>query len=456
MTPKTGSAISMPTVRLKDLPGWIYTALVPIAVGLILLLSPNVWVGVLITAAFAGLIFSLLWPEVGLGFLVARAPLYLGNLVSLQLGGTGVGISMVVVGAYYVVCNGLVISDLLNVHFISQFLLWVLLAARSVGAVDPAFASLKVRGFPSRSLLPVLLIPIVGKHRRNFQRLTWIFIGTYGLTALLGWLSPSAQYEPAEVLRLGGAKLNPIWYGRICGFAILFIIWRLLTHQDRWVLRAPMAGALFGLAVTVFWTGTRQVPIALMMAVLLVAILSARRHWWQVIIILAVTFGLALLAWPQVEFGLRQRLLSVIHMDFQSLHTYARPALWAQSYQMFLDRPLLGFGTGACAQGLTYYDWPHNVILEMAAEQGLVGLGLFIAFLVSVVVWGIRAMRSSASGSRQRQWQVFFLASFFYFFLLAMLSGYTNTNVELWSTGSLVIGHARGILTNESEQTAAV
>ena len=341
MTPKTNSAISMPTVRLKDLPGWVYTALVPLCIGLILVLSPNVWVGVLVIAAFAGLIFSLLWPEIGLGFLVARAPFYLGNLASLQLGGTGVGVSLVVVGAYYVVRNGLVISDLLNVHFISQFLLWVLLAARSVGAVDRTFASLKVTGFPSRGLLPVLLIPIVGRNRRNFQRLTWVFIGTYGLTALLGWLSPGEAYESAEIARLSGASLNPIWYGRICGFVILFITWRLLTHQDRWVLRILMTGALFGLAVAMLWTGSRQVPVALMMAVLLMAILSAHRHRWKVIIILAIVFALALLAWPQVEFAVRQRLFRVTHLDFQALHTYARPALWSESYQLFLLRPLL-------------------------------------------------------------------------------------------------------------------
>jgi O-antigen ligase len=69
----------------------------------------------------------------------------------------------------------------------------------------------------------------------------------------------------------------------------------------------------------------------------------------------------------------------------------ARLDLFSLATQMFVDRPLLGNGTGAFAAyttthiGLVQYTYPHNDLLQMAAEFGIVGAGLFV-FLMAVAL----------------------------------------------------------------------
>ena len=69
----------------------------------------------------------------------------------------------------------------------------------------------------------------------------------------------------------------------------------------------------------------------------------------------------------------------------------ARENLFSIAVNMFVDRPILGNGTGAFAAyttthaGLTEFTYPHNDLLQIAAEFGIVGAGLFVS-LVAVAL----------------------------------------------------------------------
>ena len=56
---------------------------------------------------------------------------------------------------------------------------------------------------------------------------------------------------------------------------------------------------------------------------------------------------------------------------------------------LFLQSPLLGVGTDGFNQ-LTDWGYPHNIFLEVAVENGLIGLIFFGAFLVAVARYGFR------------------------------------------------------------------
>jgi len=65
-------------------------------------------------------------------------------------------------------------------------------------------------------------------------------------------------------------------------------------------------------------------------------------------------------------------------------------------YTVVLHRPIFGHGLGTSAEANYHFsaDGPyggrampaHNVFIEVAQELGLIGLGIFLAFLVSVVL----------------------------------------------------------------------
>jgi O-antigen ligase len=54
-----------------------------------------------------------------------------------------------------------------------------------------------------------------------------------------------------------------------------------------------------------------------------------------------------------------------------------REYLYDKAFNMFLDNPIFGKGTGSFDRS-GYY--PHNIILEIASSWGLVGLGIFCFF----------------------------------------------------------------------------
>ena len=58
-----------------------------------------------------------------------------------------------------------------------------------------------------------------------------------------------------------------------------------------------------------------------------------------------------------------------------------------QAWQMFLDNPVLGRGTGATSRAIVQ-EGPHNMYLMLMAEQGIVGLALYIALWVALLKRG--------------------------------------------------------------------
>jgi hypothetical protein len=111
----------------------------------------------------------------------------------------------------------------------------------------------------------------------------------------------------------------------------------------------------------------------------------------------------------------------------------ARVDLFAVAVQMFSARPLLGNGTASFAAyasthvGLTIYAYPHDDLLQLAAELGIVGAGLFVALV------GGALFRQIPDGPVWWSVRCLFLLAF----LISMISGDIYGDRLLW--GLLVI-----------------
>jgi O-antigen ligase len=105
-----------------------------------------------------------------------------------------------------------------------------------------------------------------------------------------------------------------------------------------------------------------------------------------------------------------------------------RLTLYGWALEMFAEKPLMGWGLG----GWSYYvfdrdmpSYPHNLILEIAAEEGVMGLAALGTLLLTVLL----AMR--------RIWQrspdlTFIMPVFAFSFLATLTSGDINVNRPLW------------------------
>lgn len=61
-----------------------------------------------------------------------------------------------------------------------------------------------------------------------------------------------------------------------------------------------------------------------------------------------------------------------------------RADVWPEYWQMFLDNPVLGVGLGVGWLSNSILQEPHNLVLELLAETGIVGLVGFVALIVII------------------------------------------------------------------------
>ncbi len=96
-----------------------------------------------------------------------------------------------------------------------------------------------------------------------------------------------------------------------------------------------------------------------------------------------------------------------------------RTALWAIAMKLIANSPLWGCGIGTYALAQAYinpasqnlevirqlgpslHESPHNTYLQIAAEQGLIGLGLYLAVLALFFYTGVQALRRMERGIRK-------------------------------------------------------
>src|SRR5207253_1155984 len=100
-----------------------------------------------------------------------------------------------------------------------------------------------------------------------------------------------------------------------------------------------------------------------------------------------------------------------------------------EAWGQFRDHPLLGIGTG----GFGTVDpqlYPHNIVLEAAAELGFPGLVLVLGILAYGVRAVLRALRGSEGEEKRRA--ALIAALFLAALLNALVSGDLPNNSAVW------------------------
>jgi|SRR5579862_155055 len=144
---------------------------------------------------------------------------------------------------------------------------------------------------------------------------------------------------------------------------------------------AKMAILLASLPIAILATMTRAVWLSFAASVTVLVLFSGKHAVRRALAVLALVAGagLVILSSHDLRQALSERLEERGPVDF-------RAAVYAGSWQMFLDRPLMGWGFHQMPAELPRYVseykdkllYPHNTYLEILVELGLVGLALYI------------------------------------------------------------------------------
>jgi putative inorganic carbon (hco3(-)) transporter len=221
------------------------------------------------------------------------------------------------------------------------------------------------------------------------------------LSGFMVWFAGSAllAYTRGEFYEINGVQraegINSMVGGpnELAGLLLAllpFAIALIRCNKKIWMKLLLAGCAVLGLFVLLL-TGARISLLALV-AVALYAILRSKRK----ILNLSAAVALALIVWFSLSPQYQERYLTMSQYarggqldDSNKL----RLAIWDAGWRMFLDHPILGVGAGQfpTAYGTIYSGklhtaWmnPHNLLLQVTCELGLLGLGAFVYFLYQI------------------------------------------------------------------------
>lgn len=234
------------------------------------------------------------------------------------------------------------------------------------------------------------------KHMRATLWLMMVLLAWYSISSLLSYRQGNfydVRYgNGMEVERAQGINSLVGSPNALAGLILAllpFLIALIRTSRRRhaWVLLLALAGCSIAAIVL---TGSRTALLSL--PILGAYYILRSRHR---VVSLAIGIVLACVTWFSMPAAYQQRYLTV--------RSYAeggrlddsnefRLAIWSAGWQMFLHNRIIGVGAGqfptafGLVYGKQYHRWmnPHNLLLEVGCELGILGLIAFAYFAVQI------------------------------------------------------------------------
>ena len=230
-------------------------------------------------------------------------------------------------------------------------------------------------------------------------------------------------------------KDNPILFGST--YAVLLIIvlvWMLESGKFTTINPFIIAAS----AYFILLSGSRGVIISLLTAIIfyfsLISKIKLRTKIYASVFILFTFFGIYKYLLPERLANFYSYSISANALQDSGSSIHMRIVMWEQAIRDFVENPIIGIGTG---NSNNRSGFPHNIVLEVAAEFGVLGLLVFISLVYIIVrkaVVFLRNMQLSNSHMLMR----LLLVLFIYFLTHAMFSGHMANQFRLYISVGLI------------------
>ncbi len=253
-------------------------------------------------------------------------------------------------------------NNIISLHFISQFgfvLLFVAFGIRDYSEKDKQF-------FVYSILLTTLL----------FSLLSIIFQAPY-----------KGVYVSRRVLTLFNKQLDPnncAAFETIC-FAISIYF---TLFKKKIIFSAPVI--ISGVACLL--SGSRAGLLAIVLIFIIAVLFSPFRSKWSLLIKIISLLLLGVIIFLLCLFILPPETFQRLFLEgYISSGGGERDNYWKLAFEMFANKPVFGHGWGTASYfGKAQSEAVHNTFLSMMAENGIVGLSLFVSFPIFCLVKGIK------------------------------------------------------------------
>jgi O-antigen ligase len=274
--------------------------------------------------------------------------------------------------------------------------------------------------------LLVFSVVLLNHDSRVLSRLLWGIVG-FGMAIAVLSMVDIVFVSGLVERRYSLADNNPIWYARAIGLTIILLL--ALTSEMRrpalqcakWIMllllfylmvlagsRGPLLAAVITVVIYLYWVPGRRVRSLRVLPV--------------ISFILLITLVYYVIPRPEIAGRLE---------TLYDLSAFHRLEAVITAGQLFLDKPLMGIGTAGFAAH-SPGEYPHNIIIEIASEYGLVGVVLMLTALALVVVECRRIARKLASHPRELSLLRGFTLIVIYASINAQVSGSITGNSWIW------------------------
>ncbi|MEO6308281.1 MAG: O-antigen ligase family protein [Nitrospiraceae bacterium] len=228
----------------------------------------------------------------------------------------------------------------------------------------------------------LLIVNVVDSERRMMQ-LFWAVVIGIGIGDVAGlWKTVSdAMRMHAEMGRLHILSLGVVAPYLVMVLSLMMgMAYHVRWGRKEWFLIGLVA--LLSIAALIL-TYTRSMWIVMLLVVIIFVVLQ--KSWWPAIAaaVLIAGLGVGLATSPVIQ-G-RTQALTDLHRDSSLVERYE---IWGASLRMVQDHPAFGVGAKCFMAHSERYRVPngqrqaHNQWMSVAAENGLVGLVCFLAWMV--------------------------------------------------------------------------
>lgn len=288
--------------------------------------------------------------------------------------------------------------------------------------------------------------PLRDRSRKHI--LVIIFIAA-AIAGLVGIAQSFGLMHMARIERAEGFADNPLIYASIlaivCGLTMLMLLMpkthMLTSKKDFYFLVVVVFLTFCGVVLS----ESRGVWIGLLIAPVITLFFHNRRKAFVLLFSFIAVFGVILL----FSNVLKQRavlIVTSVYTEDALGSTGTRFELWKGSLLIFKEHPLLGVGLGDFQSNIEKLIMEnklkkidttihaHNIFLQALATGGIIGLTLMVAFLASLIRWGIKRIQENGGIGGY---------SIILITVLFMVAGLTETetqNTFFFCASCLVIG----------------
>jgi O-antigen ligase len=317
-------------------------------------------------------------------------------------------------------------------QLLSLFLLGLLVFGYSY-STNPSYAIRKIAFYILFNLALVFIPLIFAKDQKRIYNIGyWIYI----LGIIFGIIATILAISSQQSIRFHASEnINPIWLARSLGISAVFSFFVMITLKRRF-LKLIVLFSNIVLLFPMIRSWSRAPFIGLLGSLLLMLFLQPKIRKSNKIILGVIGLAVGLFFLRAAPNQITSRMQTPVTEEWSAAF---RLLAWYKAYGFFMQSPLLGIGTGSFKLNLPFvpFLYPHNLILEMACENGVLGLLIIILFLSATVFLGLSTIRK-AHVYKEKQLAIVLLVAFTYTVWNAMFSGDISSNESVWLFSGLI------------------